>query len=184
MIVRTPIPAEAYLAAERASVSTKCEWIDGEVREVTGASREHNLIVINLVKRLAAQLGKQHEMYANDMRVRVPDGPYYYPDIAVAPKPPALEDDVRDTLVNPLVIVEVLSPSTESVDRGEKLDNYRRIPSLTEYLLVSQDAPRIDRYSLAEEGGWQLEIVTAGEVELPAIACRLTLEETYAGVES
>jgi Uma2 family endonuclease len=174
------LSADEYLAFERSS-TTKHEYVDGELREMTGASRLHILIAGNIHVLLANSLRERpFEVYEVDMRVRVPHGPYYYPDVTVAPSPPQLEDDNADTLLNPLVIVECLSPSTRRIDRGEKLDNYRRIASLAEYLIVAQDRIWIDRY-YKTDGGWQLaEYSTPTEtVPLPVIGCELTLSEVY-----
>ncbi len=115
------------------------------------------------------------------MRVRIPDGPYYYPDAVVAPSPPELEDAEQDTLLNPAVVIEVLSPSTETIDRGEKLDNYRLIPSLTDYLIVAQDRMRIDHYSRLSPSEWRL-VSHAGDdsVPLAAFGGELRLAEVYA----
>jgi Uma2 family endonuclease len=177
----TSIGPEEYLAGER-DAQSKHEWIDGEVREMTGASRAHNLIVAALLRIFGNQLvSKPFELYPSDMRVRVPDGPYYYPDVTVAPDPPALEDEHHDTLLNPLVIFEVLSPSTEAIDRGEKLDNYGRIPSLTDYLLVSQDRVRVDHCRREGEGVWRVTIITdpQARLALEGIGCELPLTEIY-----
>ena len=183
-VVEALSPAE-YLAAERLA-DRKHEYVDGELRPLAGASRQHNLIVWMLpivLDRLIA--GQPFEGYVGDMRVRVPDGPYYYPDAVVAPSPPSLEDEEADTLLDPLVIVEVLSPSTEGIDRGEKLDAYRTIPSLRDYLIVSQDRPRVERYSRLSATEWRLvthALVTHGEnAAVPlALGRDLRLAEVYA----
>jgi Uma2 family endonuclease len=173
-------PAE-YLAAERLA-EDKHEYIDGELRPMAGASRLHNLIVLRLAAILDAVLaGKPFEAYVNDMRVRIPDGPYYYPDAVAAPAPPQLEDAEQDTLLNPLLVVEVLSPSTEFIDRGEKLDNYRLIPSLTDYLIVSQDRIRIDHYTRLSDTEWRLVTYTdAAAIPLTTLNCTLNLQDIYA----
>lgn len=172
-------PAD-YLAFER-QAERKHEYIDGEVREVPGASREHNVLSANLLGLIHPVLkGRPLEVYSSDMRVRIPDGPYYYPDVVVAPSPPALEDEEGDTLLNPFAVIEILSPSTGAIDRGEKLDNYRRIPSLTDYLIVAQDRPWIDHYYRSGRE-WRLEIFTglADAVSLPGLGCDLPLAEIY-----
>jgi Uma2 family endonuclease len=172
-------PAE-YLTFERES-SSKHEFVDGEVRAMTGASRPHVLIAGNIHVIIANTLrGKKFEIYEADMRVHVPSGWYYYPDVTVAPSPPQLEDEAADTLLNPLVVVECLSPSTRRIDRGEKLDSYRRIPSLTDYLIVAQDRVWIDRY-FKTDAGWQLEEYSSltERVPLPAIGCELPLADVY-----
>jgi Uma2 family endonuclease len=182
--VTTYISAEEYLARER-QADTKSEWIDGEIREMTGASREHRMIVWAIAGMFWDLFkGKSFEAYPNDLRVRIPDGPYYYPDVTVAALPPQFEAGERpDTLLNPLVIFEVLSESTEQIDRGEKLDQYRRILSLTDYLLVDQERPRVDHYHRSGDH-WALTITTdlAASVSLPGIGCELPLGEIYARV--
>ena len=115
---------------------------------MTGASRKHNLIVANLVLEIGRQLkGRPCEVYPSDMRLRVPaTGLYKYPDVTVVCGAPELADEHMDILLNPTVLIEVLSDSTERYDRGRKAENYRRIDSLQEYLLVDQTQPRIERY--------------------------------------
>src|SRR5206468_6291774 len=117
------------------------EYINGQIYAMSGASREHNLIVVNLIRELSSQLrGRPCEVYASDMRVKVrPTGMYTYPDVVAVCGEPRFEDEQVDTLVNPAVIVEVLSPSTEAYDRGQKFAHYRKLESLTEYVLVAQN---------------------------------------------
>lgn len=171
---------EEYLAFERQAL-TKHEYVDGEVREMTGASRAHVLIAGNIHGILWYALrGGPLEVYEADMRVRIPNGPYYYPDVTVAPSPPRLEDEHADTLLNPYVIVEVLSPSTRAIDYGVKLDDYRQIPSLTDYLIVAQDRVWIDRY-FRDGDRWNLTEYSAetDRVRLDGIGCELPLVEVY-----
>lgn len=178
--VATYISPEEYLDRERAA-ETKSEWIDGEIREMAGGTFRHGLIGGNIYALLWGALkGSPFVPHTSDLRVRIPGGPYYYPDVSVTPYPPKLEDQHRDTLLDPLVLFEVLSSSTESKDRGKKLDDYRRIPTLTNYLLVVQDQFRIDHYR-REGGDWQLEIITdrSASLHLPEIGCELPLAEIY-----
>jgi Uma2 family endonuclease len=125
-------PAE-YLARERAA-EYKSEYVDGFIVAMSGASRIHNLITANVGRELGNQLkGRRCEVYIGDMRVKVSATcTYRYPDVVVACGDIALEDAELDTLLNPVVIVEVLSPTTEAVDRGEKFTHYRRLESLRE----------------------------------------------------
>lgn len=181
--LKTYITPEEYLLAERASTERKHEWINGEIREMNGAKREHNLVELN-VSGLFWQFfrSKPNEVYPGNMRVRVPDGPYYYPDVVVSDVPPQLEDDEHDTLRNPLVVVEILSPSTESIDRGEKFGNYSRIPSLTDYLLVAQDHVRIDHFQRQPgDEEWSVRLVDdlSTEIVLERLDCRLAVREIY-----
>jgi Uma2 family endonuclease len=179
----TYVTPEEYLAAERDAANTKHEWIDGETREMTGAKHAHIVIVGNVLALVHGRLkGRSFVPYSNDMKVRIPNEPfYYYPDIAIAPDPPEFEDGHEDIILNPLVVVEVLSPSTEEIDRSEKLDNYRRIPSLVDYLLVEQDECRIDHYSRLADGRWPLAVHRdpGAVVRLDAIGCQLVLREVY-----
>jgi Uma2 family endonuclease len=171
---------DEYLAFERNS-QTKHEYVDGELREMTGASRDHVLIGGNIHGLLWSALrGRKFEVYDNDMRVRIPDGPYYYPDVVVAPSPPQLEDDAADTLLNPLVLVEVLSPSTEEFDRGGKHDDYRLIPSLTDYLTVAQDRVWVDHHRRSAKG-WRLRVykTLTDRVAFPDLGCDLSLTDIY-----
>lgn len=144
---QTRYSAEEYLALER-SASIKSEFHDGQIYAMTGASRAHNLITINITRELSQQL-KQRPCgaYINDMRVRADKArSYHYPDIAVVCGSPQFEDAQVDTLLNPTLLIEVLSPSTEAYDRGGKFAHSRKIESLREYLLVMQDQPDIERY--------------------------------------
>src|SRR5690606_23335365 len=122
--------------------------VNGEIVAMTGASRRHNLISLNVGAELRQLLrGSPCEAYVGDMRVRVSaTGLYTYPDVVVASPPIDFEDAEVDTLLNPVVIIEIVSPSTEAYDRGEKFRQYRRVESLKEYVLVAQDAARVERY--------------------------------------
>jgi len=121
-----------------------------------------------------------------DMRVKVdPSGLYTYPDIVVVCDKPEFEDKYVDTLLNPQVIIEVLSETTESYDRGKKFEHYRRLESLTDYLLVSQDEAHIEHFTKNADGHWVLCEATGLDtaIELPTIDCRLALKDVYAKVE-
>jgi Uma2 family endonuclease len=186
VVTKPFVSAEEYLRRERSPENRlKHEWIDGEIRTMTGASRAHNLLVSRLVSLFFANLDQEsYDVYPSDMRTRVPGGPYFYPDVGVAPNPPTLEDEHFDTVLDPLVVVEVLSPSTESYDRGEKLAAYTRIPSLGDYLLVDQERMRIDHYRRTEQATWELTIAdeTAATIALSAVPCELPLVEVYRGI--
>jgi Uma2 family endonuclease len=180
-----PIPyltPEEYLALERKS-EFKSEYINGQMVAMTGASRRHNLIAINISSLLWQQLKKKPcEVYSGDMRVRVPaTGLYTYPDVVVVCGEPKLEDDFFDTLLNPTLIVKVLSDSTESYDRGKKSSDYRTVESLVEYLLVAQHEYKAEQYVKQADGRWLLSDIAslAGKVELASIPCQLALSEVY-----
>jgi Uma2 family endonuclease len=173
--------ASDYLAWERQE-PTRHEFFEGEIFAMPGATREHNLLVLNVGAELRSALReKPCEVYAADMRVKVPaTGLYTYPDGVVVCGQAELEDDALDTLLNPRVLVEVLSVSTEAYDRGKKFEQYRSIPSFVEYLLVAQDRVHVEHFSRQADGAWLLrEAQAGGRIELLSIGCVLQLDEVY-----
>jgi Uma2 family endonuclease len=187
MALRSPIDPyapEEYLALERAA-EFKSEYIDGEIVAMMGGSRAHSLIGSNVLSALHAALREQPcEVHGSDLRVTVADAALYtYPDVTVICGEPVFEDEADDTLMNPVVIVEVLSASTEAYDRGKKFARYRLLPSLRAYVLVSQDQPRVEWYTLSEDG-WLLHEANGmdGTVEIAALGSTLALAEIYAKV--
>ncbi|ATG88732.1 Uma2 family endonuclease [Methylomonas koyamae] len=182
VLQQTRYTAEEYLSLERRSTSIKSEFHDGQIYAMTGASREHNLISGNIYRELSQQLkSRPCEAYINEMRVKATEArSYHYPDIAVVCGKPEFEDAQVDTLLNPMLLIEVLSPSTEAYDRGGKFAHYRKIPSLREYLLVMQDQPGIERY-LRQGEVWILSETLGLEASLAleSIDCRLSLREVY-----
>jgi len=174
---------QEYLALERQS-ETKNDYVDGEMFAMSGASREHNLVCGNIFAALHGQLGGSAcEVYSNDMRVRTPDDLLTYPDVVVVCGEPRFGDDELDTLLNPTLIVEVLSKSTEAYDRITKLDHYRTTPSLSEILLAAQDRPRVEHWT-RQGDHWVFEDIQDLEttVELPSIRCTLSLKTAYGRV--
>ncbi|MFM8331589.1 MAG: Uma2 family endonuclease [Candidatus Methylumidiphilus sp.] len=173
--------AEEYLALERAA-DYKSEYVAGCIYAMAGASREHILITFNISRSLGNQLADRPcEIYPTEMRVKPAHArSYRYPDIAVVCGAAEFEDQHTDTLLNPTLLIEVLSPSTEANDRGEKFAEYRRIPSLREYVLVKQDQPRIEHYA-RQGAGWFLTVAEGldASVALEAIGCTLELREVY-----
>ncbi len=173
---------EDYLAMERSSLDVKHEYVDGKIYAMVGASREHNLIAVNIARELSSQLNRRPcEAYVNDMRVKPQQAKrYYYPDLVVVCGKPVFEDDHNDTLLNPGLLIEILSASTEAYDRGGKFTAYRRIESLREYLLVAQDKPFIEHY-LRQGGVWVLTETEGLEdaVRLESIGCILSMNEVY-----
>ena len=153
----TKMSEDEYLAFERNS-DLKHEYIDGEVFAMAGASRYHNLMSVNVITTLRNQTkGSDCSVYPADMRVKIlPLSEYTYPDISLICGEAEFAEGVFDSLVNPLVIIEVLSPSTEGYDRGKKFQKYRHMPSLQEYILIAHDSPRIERYYLNNAGNWEL----------------------------
>lgn len=180
------ITPEEYLALER-QAEEKSEYWDGEIFLMAGASREHNLIVTNVGRELSTQLLERPcEVYPGDMRVRIPKtARYVYPDASVVCGQPQFEDEEVDTLLNPTVVVQVLSPSTEAFDRGKKLDNYRTIPSLQECVLIAQDECHVYVYTRQPDNRWLLSEATQFDdvVPLTSIGCQLALTEVYRKVQ-
>ena len=179
---KTYLAPAQYLEIERRA-ETKSEYLRGEIFAMVGASREHNLIAMNIAGSLWQQLkSKDCEVYCNDMRVwAVASGLYTYPDVVVVCGKPSFEDDYVDTLLNPIVVVEVLSPSTAGYDRGAKAGYYRSIESLAEIVLVAQDAYRIEQYGRQPDGRWLITdfISLDATVKLASIPCVLPLREVY-----
>ncbi len=180
-----PIPkstAAEYLAFERKS-EERHELVNGEIRLMSGASREHNLIVFNLASILHDELhDRPCEAYIVDMRVKIAaNGVYTYPDASVVCGGPEFEDGIFDTLLNPNAIFEVLSKSTAAYDRGEKFTSYRNLPSLREYVLVSQDAPAVEHFVRLDDGAWRFNPVEGldGEVQLVTTEARIRLKDLY-----
>ena len=171
---------EEYLALERAA-EYKSEYIDGHIYAMSGGTKRHSLIKVALVRLIDTHLLDSHcATLDSDMRVRVDPSLYTNPDLTVVCGEPEVEDVEDDTLLNPTAIFEVLSPSTEAYDRGEKWARYRRMPSLKQYVLVSQDKPRIEVYTrqgdvwtFSDAGGLDASI------HLESIGCTLALAEVY-----
>jgi len=154
--VSAPMTEAEYLRIERAATEGLRAEFDGSRRiPMSGASRRH-IILAKLIERLLDELiaarpaaeraARKLMTFRSDLRLRVPGGRYRYPDVLLTPDPPEVLDEEQDTVLNPLLIVEALSPSTERTDRGIKLAEYRTIPTLTDYLLVDQSEPLIDHY--------------------------------------
>ena len=182
---RTYLTPEEYIAAER-KATLKSEYLSGEIVAMSGASDTHNLITMNTSTALYNQLAERGcRVYASDMRVGISAGvSYFYPDIAVTCDKPRFEDDVFDTLINPQVIIEVLSDSTAGYDRGEKFICYRQLESLQEYILISQDQVLVEHY-LRQGERWVLTGFSTFEdiLSLVSIGAELTLHQIYRFVE-
>ncbi|HEV7503304.1 MAG TPA: Uma2 family endonuclease [Thermoanaerobaculia bacterium] len=180
------LTATEYLAIER-QADTRSEYLDGEMFAMAGTSLAHSTIAGNLIGELRQQVKKQPcRVCPSDLRVHIPTtGLYTYPDVVVVCGEPKLEDDQFDTLLNPTLIIEVLSPNTEAYDRGKKFEHYRSIDSLAEYLLVSQTEPRIEQYLRQDGGRWLFTAVAGLEsrITLSSIQCELSLAEVYDKVD-
>ena len=182
---RTYLTPEEYIAAER-KATLKSEYLSGEIIAMSGASDTHNLITMNTSNTLYNQLADRGcRIYASDMRVGISAGvSYFYPDIAVTCDKPRFEDDVFDTLINPQVIIEVLSDSTAGYDRGEKFIRYRQLESLQEYILISQDQVLVEHY-LRQGERWVLSEFSTLEDVLPltSIEAELSSNQIYRFVD-
>lgn len=169
-----------YLELE-ASSELRYEFFDGAVYAMSGGSPDHSRLAANVINILATQLaGKPCQAFTSDLRVRVLEtGLATHPDVSVICG--GLERDPEDnnTATNPVVIVEVLSPSTQRYDREEKAAHYRRIPSLASYVLISQEEQRLEVFSRNADGSWTLREARSGAVELMAIGCSLAVADVY-----
>lgn len=178
----TRITPEEYLVRERAA-EYRSEYVDGEIRAMTGASRNHGRLVLDIGITLEAQLrGRPCEAFVSDMRVKASQTrDYFYPDVVVVCGESEVEDEEEDTILNPTLIVEVLSPSTRSYDRDRKWEKYRRIPSLRDYLLIAQDRPRVERYTRQGEDLWLFSDTEDPDavLQLDSIGCALALKDVY-----
>lgn len=175
---------QEYLAFERAS-ETKHEYVDGEIFAMSGGTREHSLVGQHVARELGnALFDRPCEVHGSDMRIKVQAlERYFYPDASVVCGPAELEDESRDVLLNPKVIVEVLSRSTRSYDRGDKFASYQAIESLQEYVLLSQTEVRVEHYSRQRDGSWIYRSIGAGgELVLPSIECVIAIDRVYAKV--
>jgi Uma2 family endonuclease len=174
-----PVSVAEYLELEKAS-EVKHEYVEGMLFEMPGSSRRHNALALRIVRKLydAAEAGGC-AVYASDVKLRASEGVFYYPDVMVAcaDSPDPYYHDA------PALIVEVLSPSTESTDRREKLLAYQKLPSLVAYVLVSADAKRAESYT-RQPDGWRYQLVEeTGEVTFGPLGVTLSLEELYRGLE-
>ncbi len=183
---QTYLTPEEYITLERKAIpdaeTVRSEYVKGKIIAMSGASRAHNLITMNISTMLHTSLkGQGCETYANEMRVSTPSTlSYFYPDVVVVCEEPRFEDDVFDILLNPIILVEVLSPSTEAYDRGEKFSRYRQIESLQEYVLVAQDKICVEIFR-RQENNWMLTDFQNLEERLPLVSvqCELPLREIY-----
>lgn len=184
--VKSYYTPDEYLALER-QAEYKSEYFNGEIFAMTGASRRHNLVAGNVFAALHLQLRKRPcEIYPSDMRVKVsPTGLYTYPDVVVVCGEPLFDDEQRDTLLNPTVLVEVLSKSTASYDRGEKFEHYRKLKSLAEYLVIAQNKHHVEHYVRQPDNQWLLSETDDIQktAHLSSIGCDLVLADIYDKVE-
>jgi Uma2 family endonuclease len=177
---------EQYLDVER-KAEFKSEYYAGRMFAMAGGTLAHALIPMNIAAQVREALGKRNCRAVNsDLRVRISEsGPFVYPDLSIYCGEPKLADGHKDTLLNPQVVFEVLSPSSEAHDRGHKFSQYRKIPSLQEYVLVSQTEPRIEVFLRQPEGKWILtEYVGLDAIcSLASVGCSVSLSAVYDGVD-
>lgn len=184
-VAKAYVTEAEYLARERAA-ETRSEYVNGEIVMMTGASYVHSEVVGGLLTAIRTRLrGTPCRAVGQDLRIRVSEtGLYTYPDIVLFCGSPKFSDGRSDTLINPTVIFEVLSPSTESWDRGGKFQHYQRIETLQEYILVTQDAPRIERFK-RDGAHWRYERIDGLDavLTLDTPPLQLPLSEIYEGVD-
>ena len=177
------LTAAEYLAQER-QAETKSEYFGGEMFAMAGASRIHNLIVANLLRILGNQLlDRPCNVYPSDIRVKMSTlNKYTYPDVVIACAEELFEDEQNDTLLNPIVIIEVLSDSTEAYDRGKKFDHYQSVESFVEYILVTQDMCHLEHYVRQDDRTWTYRSFHSLEdvARLESVQCTLVLRDIYA----
>lgn len=182
---RSFLTPEEYLEIER-KAEFKSEYFNGEMFAMAGAHEPHNIIASNVIRVLGNQLLERDcVVYPSDMRVKISAiNKYTYPDVVVACGKRVLDDSEIDTLINPIVIFEILSASTEAYDRGEKFQHYQFIQSLAEYILIRQDAIRVEQYVRQSDRTWLYSEYQSLDdvVKLESIGCELALKEVYAKV--
>lgn len=173
---------EEYIEFERKS-EVRHEYIDGEIFEMAGAVKRHNLISSNIIRLLGNQLlERECNVYGSDMRVRITStGKYTYPDVVAVCGEESFEDDEEDTLLNPMLIVEILSKSTEAYDRGAKFEHYQTVESLQEYILITQEPFRVEQFVRKNTNVWTyFEFRKPDDVvKLNSIDCELALRDIY-----
>lgn len=176
---------EEYLEIER-KAGYKSEYRDGEMFALAGARDAHNLIVMNVIGELRQHFrARPCRTYPSDMRVQVQSRLYTYPDVVVVCGEPRFRDEQRDTLLNPTLIVEVLSKSTEACDRGQKSKHYRSLESLSDYLLIASEEIGTELFTRQPDGTWRLTEADRldDSIEIPSIQCILRLADLYEKVE-
>ena len=181
-----PMSESDYLTFERAS-TLKHEYYRGQIYAMTGAKEAHNVIAGNTIATLHGQVRyKPCRIYPSDMRVKVLEtGLNTYPDITIICGQPHFTDQTRDTVTNPIVIIEILSPSTERYDRGLKFQNYRTVSTLMDYILIAQNQAHVEHYARQETGRWELQEARSKDTSLTITSVEfiLRLEDIYDKVD-
>ena len=182
----TSLTPDEYLAVER-EAEFKSEYVDGVVYAMTGASISHIRVVSNITAELVMQLrGRPCSVLSNEMKVRLADSrKFFYPDVTVVCDEPQFHDERTDIILNPLLVVEVLSKSTEAFDRGAKFHAYQQLESLLEYVLVAQDKPVVEQFVRQADGKWTYAATIGREstLFLPSVECTLDLSAVYDKVD-
>ncbi len=177
---------EEYLEGERAA-EEKHELMNGKIITMTGASLKHNRIVRNLIGNIHSFLkGKTCEVFPSDLRVNIPNvNSFTYPDVTIVCGKPELLDDHFDTLLNPSVIIEVTSPSTESYDRGNKFFTYQQLPSLKEYILIDSSTVHVHLITKREDGSWLFKVIEtiSDSLTINTIQQEIALKDIYDGIQ-
>jgi Uma2 family endonuclease len=181
-----PCTAEDYLTAEVQS-DTRNEYRNGEIIPMTGGTPAHNQLssALNALLWFALR-GQPYNVFVTDQRLWIPDRNIYtYPDVMVTPRPAELMPNRKDTVMNPILLVEVLSASTESYDRGEKFAAYRTIPTVQEYVLIAQDQPLVEQYVKQSESEWLFAETRGLEqgVTLRSVEVEIALADLYEAIE-
>ncbi len=172
---------EQYLEFERES-EERNEYLDGEIFAMSGGSPRHNTIVNNIASSLRPQIRKRCQYFTTDLRVFIPStGLYTYPDLMVICGQLEFSGNRQDTVTNPSVIVEVLSPSTQTYDRGNKFVHYRSLPTLKDYITVAQNETQVEHSTLQSDGSWLMRAHTSPEdiLRLTSIGAELRLADCY-----
>jgi Uma2 family endonuclease len=177
---------EEYLALER-TAKYKSQYYRGEIFAMPGGTLRHGMMSASIIRILGNQLlSRPCSVYSSDTKVMVEEtGLMTYPDVVVACMEQRFHNQEKDVLLNPTVLIEVLSPSTELYDRGTKSEHYRKIPSLQEYILIAQDRIHIEQFTRSAEGHWTFaEVDQPGQIlRLESIACDLSVDDVYAKVQ-
>jgi Uma2 family endonuclease len=180
------VTPDEYLVGERLSEG-RSEYLDGVVCPMTGASVKHIKVVANLTAELIIQLrGRPCDVLPTDLKVRLPDSrKFFYPDVTVVCGELQFHDKRRDIILNPLLVIEVLSESTEAFDRGAKFQAYQTFDSLKEYVLIAQDKPVVEQFVRRADGKWTYTAVAGleGSLSLPSVECTLNLSAVYDKVD-
>lgn len=183
---KTKLTEEEYLAFEKSS-QEKHEYYQGEVFAMSGANTRHNFIFKNVYGKLAYRLeGKPCQPFGSDMRLNIPENTLYtYPDITIYCGELKTSELDEDTVVNPSVVIEILSPSTKEYDRGTKFKLYRAIPTLKEYILIDTDALNVEFFTRIENGIWELKEFKSLEdkIQIKTADFEISLAEIYQGTK-